>query len=613
MDYPNLKLFNHFALDTETTGLDWHKDKIFGVSISTPDERDYYWDLREYPNTLLWLNDQLKYFKGFIVGHYFKYDLHMFREAGVTRLAKREPGFHWDCTLIRAALIDEHRFEYDLDSVAKDYIGLGKIDIYGELAQMFGGKPDRKNQMQNLYKAPSEFVAPYAKRDTRATLDLWRAQEKIINDVNMHKVCQLERDVMYVVQNMEQHGIRINVDLAERKVGDLTRVINREQNELNKLAGFKVNPNPSSDIHKLFKPYKDIHPVSGKEQWYASDGTWLSQTPKGKAQLDAEALRRMKHPAAGLILKIRKYTKCRDTFLKSQILSNNKNGYVYPNINQCKSDRGGTITGRLSITNPAVQTIPSRDIEISEIVRPVFLPDDDQKWYSADYSQADVRGFTHYTKSPPLLAAYEKDRKADFHRLVADMTGLPRKAPHSGGKNAKQLGLGLLFGMGEGKSAKEMNMEYFEEEINGKIVLTPGQEAIDMFINFHTRIPGVKEFLKKASAVAKSRGYIISLMGRHMHFPKGQFVYKAGAFLFQSATAEFNKVKMVDTYEIIKDTDSRLLLSVHDELNFSSNDPELMKEVEKEMEDFSSEKAKIKLRVPMVAEMKCGNNWFEAK
>ena len=102
-------------------------------------------------------------------------------------------------------------------------------------------------------------------------------------------------------------------------------------------------------------------------------------------------------------------------------------------------------------------------------------------------------------------------------------------------------------------------------------------------------------------------------MGRHLHFPRGMFVYKAAGYLFQSATAEFNKVKLVDTYKTLKNTNSEVILSVHDELNFSSNDPELMDRVQTEMEDFHSEKARIKLRLSMVAEMKDGQNWFEAK
>ena len=113
MNYPKLELFDKITLDTETTGLNWRQDKIFGFSISTPDGNDYYWDVRETPKALLWLNDSLKKFKGLLINHNLKYDIHFLREAGISVLDKKYPGIQWDCTMIRAALIDEHRFQYD--------------------------------------------------------------------------------------------------------------------------------------------------------------------------------------------------------------------------------------------------------------------------------------------------------------------------------------------------------------------------------------------------------------------------------------------------------------------------------------------------------------------
>jgi DNA polymerase-1 len=614
MNFPDLTLFHKFTVDTETTGVNWRHDKIFGVSISTPDSRDYYWDVRKTPKFFEWFNDQLKIFRGTVINHNLKFDIHMLREAGISMLDGQYKGFDWDCTMVRAALIDEHRFKYDLDSVAEDYIGLGKVDIYQELADMFGGKPTRTVQMPNLHKAPFELVAPYAKRDTRATLDLWHAQQKIIDDVNMHKVTALERDVMYVVQDMEHKGVRVDIPLAIRSMGELALIIKRDHAQLNSIAGFQVNPNPSGSIHKLFAPKQDKEGV-----WIAIDGTVLQSTGSGKACLDKNALMRMTHPAASKLLALRKWMKCKNTFLKSQIIDNAEKGMVYPNINQCKSDRGGTITGRLSVTEPALQIMPSRDEEIKKIIRPIFLPDEGQRWYRADYSQADVRCFTHYTQSKPIMEAYQKDPKSDFYMIVSDLTGLPRNAPHSGGANAKQLGLSLIFSMGEGTAAKEMGLPCTVErgkkgtKFEHKSWLKPGPEAIKILKDFHIAVPGIKEFSKKASSVAKSRGHLISLMGRHFHFAGGKGTHKCVAFLCQSATAEVNKVKMVSTHRLTKGTCSRLLLSVHDEINFSSDDPKLMKEVETEMQDFHSEKARLKLRVPMISEMSNGNNWYEAK
>jgi hypothetical protein len=263
------------------------------------------------------------------------------------------------------------------------------------------------------------------------TLRLWEHQQDIIDKVDMHKVCALEKDVMYVIQDMEQQGVRIDVSRAEKAMTDLTIIIDRDQKELNRVAGFKINPNPSQTIHDLFKPVY----ASQKKCWITNDGTRLSSTPKGKAKIDSQALREMKHPAAGMILKLRKMMKCRDTFIRNHVLANLKEDRVYPTINQIHSDEGGTVTGRLSMMRPALQQIPSRDKEILKIMRPLFIPDEGHDWYCADYSQADCRAFVHYTQTPPLIEAYAKDKYSDFHSLTAEITGIPRNPAYAGAPN----------------------------------------------------------------------------------------------------------------------------------------------------------------------------------
>lgn len=607
--YPNLGGQKVISLDTETDGIDWNKCDMFGFSISTSNN-DYYYDIRKDPKSIKWLRDSLKKYNGLIINHNIKFDAHILRKHGIDLI-----DHNLRCTLVRAALIDENRMLYNLDDVAMDCMGVGKEEPYQELADMFGGKPTRNAQMKNLYLAPFELVNKYAKTDSRLAYDLWKWQEKEIYTPDKHgnslvKISNLEDEVLKVIIDMESFGVRVDIDRAERSMYDLGRIIDKGKEELNKIAGFNVNPNPSSSIHELFKPKWDEKLGS----WVLSDGTLTGSTDAGKASIGAETLMRMRHPAAKMILNLRKLSKCMGTFIEKHILEHNINGRVYPNINQVKGDDGGTRTGRLSYTGPALQQFPSRDEEISAITRVLFIPEEGDRWYRADYSQADARAFVHYTQSPPLLAAYKVDKFTDFHGLTAKLTGLPRNASYSGGANSKQLGLGLIFSMGEGTMASEMGLPYSVEiDKRGREWTRPGPEAQEIFERFHKAVPGVKEFSKQATSVARSRGYVISLMGRRLRFPGGQFAYKAAGYLYQSATAEFNKVKMVDTWNLIRNTGTRLLLSVHDELNYSSNCPDTMERVKEEMEDFSSEKAKIKLRIPMVAEMGSGANWYEAK
>ena len=613
MNFPNLQQFDHFTLDTEGTGLDWWLPsvKTYGFSISTPDGQDYYYDIRENPRSVDYLRDQLKIYQGLVIGHYFKFDVHCFRKLGIDLLNN-----NIDCTMVRACLIDEHRYEYGLDVLARDCLKQRKDDPYEELAAIFGGAATRKDQILNLqHPEARQIVDRYAKKDTRITLDLWEWQKKEIERQDLHQIIALERDVMYPLIAMEHQGVRVDKDRAEQSLYDLEKYVDDLQDKLDKEAGFHINPNPNqTSIPKLFGVKK-----GEDKKWCTNDGTLLIETEGGKPSIGADALRLMKHPCAALILELRELKKCGGTFIQKHILDREYEGRVYPNINQTKGDDGGTIYGRLSYTQPALQQIPSRNKKISSLTRVLFIPEDGQQWYKMDYSQADARGFVHYTQSPPLVAAYQKDKFTDFHSLTASITGLPRNAPYSGGANAKQMGLGLLFSMGEGTMAEKMGLPYeINQKLNskGEVIMewkTPGPEALEIFTNFHTKVPGVKEFSKKATSVAKTRGYIKSIMGRHLRFPGGKYTYKAAGYLYGSATAEFNKVKMVETYNLLKGTGSYLLLSVHDELNFSSGDRDLMMAVKNEMEDYSSKKARIKLSVPMVVDAKSGPNWYETK
>lgn len=605
MDFPQLSKFPCLALDSETTGLQFWKDKMFGFSLSTPDNHDYYYDIRSNPQAREWLADEIKHYKGKIIGHNIKYDCHFFRESGIFL-----PKGNLQDTMIRAALIDEHLFSYDLDSIGNKYIGVGKeTSIYKKLARLFGGRATKNAQMKNLHRAPESLVAPYAKQDTRTTFDLYKWQKGEIDKQELHRVLDLENRLLPVLVDIEHHGVRVDLDRVERAIKTLRAKMRRKQKELNDTAGFVINPNPSGSIHKLFNPKQDK-----KGYWVANDGTILQNTPAGKASINADALKIMKHPAATMILSLRQLDKTVNTFLEGHILGYHDNGIIHSNNNQCRSDNElGTGTGRLSMNAPALQQIPKRNKETAKIVRACFIPDEGQIWGSLDYEQSDFRFFAHYTQSPPLIEAYNENPKADFHGMVAELTGLPRNIELDVKGNAKQLNLGLVFGMGQGKMAQEMGLPYetrFNEKWN-KEYLLPGEEAIEIFDTYHKMIPGVKEFLNKASSVARSRGYIKSLMDRHMRFPQGQFVHKAGGYLFQSATAEAIKTQMIAVWELLKGTESRMLFSVHDEINGSLCNKKILKDIRVVMEDFNTEK-NFKVRVPMLVDPGHGINWWEA-
>lgn len=611
--FPDLDRWEYVVVDTETTGLRWWRDKIFGVSLTSPEGEDFYWDVRKDLRVLPWLRRKLPQAQ-LLVAHNAKFDWHFFREAGV----------HWPekrvyCTMIAAALIDEHLLSYDLDSLGKRYCKVGKdTDIYAELAALFGGNPTKNAQAANLQHAPEELVGRYAKQDTNTTNKLFQWQRAEVDKQGLHQVLDLERRLLPVIVRLEKRGVRVDVNRAEQARDELDKLVRKMQRELNSLAGFEVNPNPSGSIAKLFQPKQNE-----KGDWVLVDGTIANVTDAGKASIDADCLRRMKHPAAELILKLRKYIKTRDTFISGHILSYHDNGIIHANFNQTKTESGGTDvvgtgTGRLSVTGPALQQIHKRDKDIASIVRALFVPDAGFDWVCNDWAQMDFRMFAHYVNNPTIIARYAADPYTDFHAVCSELTGLPRSPRFAGDANAKQVNLGLVFGMGEGKLAQEMGLPYFTErgEMRGEVreFLRPGPEAQEVFARYHQAIPGVREMLKRASAIAKSRGYVKTVAGRHIRFPGGQFTHKAGGLIFQGSAADALKVKLieVDSYLESVGGDNRLLLNVHDEFDTQVEEgrEDVRKEITRIVQDFDN--CEISFRVPIRSDQGVGPNWWEA-
>lgn len=210
---------------------------------------------------------------------------------------------------------------------------------------------------------------------------------------------------------------------------------------------------------------------------------------------------------------------------------------------------------------------------------------------------------------------YHENPDLDFHQMVADMTGLPRSMTPGIKGNAKQINLGLVFGMGEGKLAQEMGLPYTTETRNGREFLIPGDEALEVFKQYHQSVPGIKSLLSKASSVAKSRGFVKTIMGRRIRFPGKKFTHKAGGLIFQGTAADALKVKLVEVHQALKGTGARLLLNVHDELDMSfpfEGAEKIDKMVGELYNCFDGVKCPIHLDIPMRSSSGMGCNWWEA-
>jgi DNA polymerase-1 len=612
-----LSSFQIVAPDVETTGLHWYRDKMFGIAIAGYDGKDIvseYIDIREKPRALEVLRRELPRCKK-LVNHNMKFDAHFMLNEGIP-----VPLDKLECTSVRAALINEHEPSFSLDNLGEKYVGMRKVDIYAELAAMFGGQPTRAAQMKNLHRAPSSLAGKYAVTDPVIALKLWLWQEEEIKRQGLERVWDLERRLMPILIQIERAGVRVDVERAVKSSESIDTLVWTAQKALNKAAGRDVNVNSPKQMREILLPEK------GEDGRWRVGGILLESTGTGAPSLDADALRSLSgtgHGIATAALRIRKLTKGK-SFLKDHILGHEVNGIVYPNYNQTRGDNEmGTGTGRFSIDDPALQQIPSRDVEVAEIARSCFIPTNrGDDWLCLDWAQFEFRWFAHYVNNPKILQMYADDPGTDFHKMTAILTGLPRSPTYAGEPNAKQINLGLVFGMGKGKMAMEMGLEYTVEKMRfgrgdnseEKEVLRPGARAQEIFEQYHSNIPGVQALLDKAGSIAKSRGYVQTAMGRHIRFPGGQFTHKAGGLVFQGTSADCMKQKMVEMYEPCKKEGIQMLLSVHDELDFSvpKESKRLLPDMEQWYTTFDGVACPIKCRVPIKVSSAFGPNWFEA-
>lgn len=619
MGFPDLTKYDYFALDTETTGLVYPRDRAIGVSVATPDGRSWYWDLREDWLAKDALIRMLKDCKR-IICHNAVFDYKMLLAAGIHSNPES-----YDDTGIRACLLDEHLPSYSLDHLASTYLGAKKeSDIYGALAQLYGGRATRKAQMGNLHRAPSDVVEKYAKVDAELTLALWEHQNDMARDQDsidelcppIKEIWEFERSLMPYIFDMTTRGIRVDTDAAHAAAERLEVHIHSATIELNKMAGRQINVNSSPQMRELFRPEKDEQGV------WSTGGVRLESTKMGAPSLDAIALRALADAGdkrAELVQRIRSMIKTKDTFLLGHVVGHEVDGRVYPSINQSKGESGGTGTGRLSYTDPALQQIPSRDKVTASIVKPVFLPDEGEMWLDADENSFEVRVFAHLVGKfdHRIVKRYKEDPRTDFHQYVSDLTGLVRNATYSGQPNAKQLNLSMIFNAGNGSTAEQMGLDWewaeFENEEGGIIrYKMAGPEAREIINEYHHQLPGVKKLQNKAREVAIVRGFVYTARGRRIRFPKGWKVYKASGLLIQATAADYNKENIAIISEYCKKNGGRLVLNTHD--SYSMSVSPYINEAREWWRGLQSElEAPDRARVPLLMDVSgAGITWWDA-
>ena len=495
-------------------------------------------------------------------------------------------------TMIAGSLVNENRLRYNLNSLAKEYVGVGKNEkILYEAAKEWGVNPKKE-----MWRLPAMHVGEYAEQDAVATLKLWERLQQEITAQDLWDIFNVETDLFPCLVDMKFKGVRVDLEKAHKIKKDLIKEEKQFLKKIKDATGLDVEIWAAASISKVFDKLKLPYDrtTTGAPSFTKN---FLSQHPNEIAQAIAQS---------------REINKAHTTFIDT-ILEHEHKGRIHADINQIRSDDGGTVTGRFSYSNPNLQQIPARSKKIGPLIRSLFLPEQDCVWGTFDYSQQEPRLVVHYAALSQLQGVSRivdeyNQGDADFHQAVAEMADIDRK-------DAKTINLGLMYGMGKNKLMAEL----------GLLV----EQAEKLLKKYHERAPFVKQLIDAVSRRAQERGRIRTIGGRICHFDlwepasfgihkplphadalaehgpgiKRAFTYKALNRLIQGSAADMTKISMVNLYKegIVPH------IQIHDELDVSVEDPKQAEKIIEVMEQA------VKLEVPNKVDYEKGKNWGDIK
>ena len=597
-EYPDLRKYDEIAIDLETRDPDLKSKgsgsiigngEVVGIAVAVPG-RKFYFPIAHGsgPNmdrkrTLEWFKDVCES-DAIKIFHNAMYDVCWIKAMGI-----KINGQIVD-TMIAASLIDENRFRFDLNSLSWDYLGHGKNETaLNEEAKSRGLDPKA-----DMWQLPAMYVGSYAEKDAELTLELWQIFKKELLHQDVESIFELETDLFPCLVDMRFLGVRVDVERAHMLKQALTVQEDNLRQQIKIETGIDVQLMAARSVAKVFDKLGLPYERTAKSQAPSFTKNFISNH---------------EHPVVRMIAQAREVNKAHTTFIDT-IIKHEHKGRIHADINQIRSDQGGTVTGRFSYSNPNLQQLPARNKDLGPMIRSIFIPEKGHRWGSFDYSQQEPRLVVHYAalhKFPSVndvIDNYENDTSTDFHQVVADMAKIPRS-------QAKVINLGLFYGMGKAKLQAELGVSK--------------DKAVELFDQYHAKVPFVKQLMNSASNRAQERGQIRTLLGRlcrfhlwepnqfgmHKALPHEEalqehgpgirraFTYKALNKLIQGSAADMTKKAMLDLYKngIIAH------VQIHDELCISVKDQKQADEIVEIMQNA------VTLEVPNKVDCELANTW----
>ena len=569
------------SLDTETTSTQPIDAELVGLSFAVSEHEAFYVPIpanREEAlrivNIFKPLYEDPEILK---VGQNIKYDLEVLRNYNI-HLA----GPMWD-TMIAHYLI-QPELRHNMDFLAEVYLNYQTVHI----DELIGPRGKSQRSMRDL--SPTD-VYEYACEDADITLQLKNKLEQELKKYDCEKLFyEIEMPLMPVLAEMEMNGVRLDTESLAQTSKELTERMNDIEHEIYELAGHSFNissPRQVGDV--LFGELKIVEkPKKTKTGQYVTSEEVLQQL-------------HAKHPIVGKILDFRGLKKLLSTYVDNlPTLINRRTGHIHTSFNQCI-----TATGRLSSSDPNLQNIPVRGEDGKEI-RKAFVPEPGCLFFSADYSQIELRVMAHLSGDEAMIEAFRNGY--DVHAATAakvykkDIKDVKRDER----TKAKRANFGIIYGITVFGLAERLDISR--------------DEARQLIDGYFETFPRVKDYMEQAKETARRQGYVTTLLGRRRYLSdiksanatvRGFAERNAINAPIQGTAADIIKVAMIRIFQRFQQEGirSKMILQVHDELNFSVVPEEKEKVEHIVLEEMQNA---FEMKVPLVADSGFGKNWLEA-
>ncbi len=577
-----LSIQTAFAFDTETEGLDPLNAPLVGMSFAIQEHEAWYVPVpaekEAAMKSLVRFKVVLEDKKILKIGQNIKFDILALRKYNV-----KVGGPLFDTMIAHYLLNPELR--HGMDYLAETYLHYQPVPI----EQLIGPKGKKQGSMRDV---PLEEIKEYAAEDADVTLQLKHYFEPLLQKEGVDNLFyQMEMPLIYVLAEMEATGVKVDTDALKSSSLELTNQLAELEKEIRELAGCEFNINSTRQVGEVLfdKLQLDTKAKKTKSGGYSTSEDVLEKL-------------RSKHPIIDKLLAYRGIKKLLSTYIDAlPELINPQTGKIHTSYNQAV-----TATGRLSSTNPNLQNIPVRD-ELGREIRKAFIADnDDCIFFSADYSQIELRIMAHLSGDPHMIEAFCEGE--DIHAATAaKIYGIaPSEVTSDMRRKAKTANFGIIYGISVFGLAERLNI--------------PRGEAKELIDSYFKTYPQIRAYMDESIRIAKEKGYVETIFKRKRFLPdinshnaivRGYAERNAINAPIQGSAADIIKLAMIHIHQRFEEEHlkSRMILQVHDELNFNVWKEEL-EQVKAIVLDCMEHV--MELRVPLIADYGEGLNWLEA-